>query len=65
MMAVDKNGKQVEMFAQRLTLLLNDVRREHQTDAHVVEATVTVHGTDCKRTDSPSGYPSGCLAARS
>ena len=48
MMAVDKNGKQVEMFAQRLTLLLNDVRREHQTDAHVVEATVTVHGTTAK-----------------
>ena len=48
MMAVDKNGKQVEMFAQRLTLLLNDVRREHQTDAHVIEATVTVHGTTAK-----------------
>ena len=42
MMAVDKNGKQVEMFAQRLTLLLNDVRREHQTDAHVIEAILTL-----------------------
>jgi hypothetical protein len=45
MMAVDKNGKQVEMFAARLILLLNDVRREHQTEARMVEATVTVHGT--------------------
>ena len=45
MMAVDGNGKQVEMFAQRLKLLLNDVRREHAGEARMVEATVTVHGT--------------------
>ena len=48
MMAVDKNGKQVEMFAARLILLLNDVRREHPTGARIVEATVTVHGTTAK-----------------
>jgi hypothetical protein len=48
MMAVDKNGKQVEMFAARLILLLSDVRREHQTEARMVEATVTVHGTTAK-----------------
>jgi hypothetical protein len=48
MMAVDKNGKQVEMFAARLILLLNDARREYQTEARMVEATVTVHGTTAK-----------------
>jgi hypothetical protein len=48
MMAVDEKGKQIEVFAQRLRLLLNDVRREHQTAARMVEATVTVHGTSAK-----------------
>lgn len=48
MMAVDGNGKQVEIFAQRLKLLLNDVRREHESEARMVEATVTVHGTSAK-----------------
>jgi hypothetical protein len=48
MMAVDKNGKQVEMFAARLIVLLSDVQREHQTQARMVEATVTVHGTTAK-----------------
>jgi hypothetical protein len=43
MMAVDKHGAQVEMFAARLKLLLKDLRPDgpaHQ----MVEATVTVHG---------------------
>ena len=48
LMAVDKNGKQMEMFAARLILLLSDVRREHPTEARMVEATVTVHGTTAK-----------------
>ncbi len=48
MMAVDQNGKQVEMFAQRLKLLLNDLRQEHQSSARIVEATVTVHGTTAR-----------------
>ena len=48
MMAVDRNGKQVEMFAARLVLLLSDVRKEHPTEARMAAATVTVHGTNAK-----------------
>jgi hypothetical protein len=43
MMAVDRHGAQVEMFAARLKLLLKDLRPEGPA-RQMVEATVTVHG---------------------
>jgi hypothetical protein len=43
MMAVDKHGAQVQMFAARLKLLLRDLR-PHRPAQQMVEATVTVHG---------------------
>lgn len=43
MMAVDKNGAQVEMFAARLKLLLTDLRPDRPA-RQMVNATVTVHG---------------------
>jgi hypothetical protein len=43
MMAVDKHGAQVEMFAARLKLLLRDFRPDRPA-GQMVEATVTVHG---------------------
>ena len=43
MMAVDKHGSQVEMFAARLKLLLKDLRPDRPA-GQMVEATVTVHG---------------------
>jgi hypothetical protein len=43
MMAVDKRGAQVEMFAARLKLLLKDVRSDRPAQ-RMVNATVTVHG---------------------
>jgi hypothetical protein len=43
MMAVDKRGAQVEMFAARLKLLLKDLHPD-QNPKHMVNATVTVHG---------------------
>ncbi len=43
MMAVDKHGSQVQMFAARLKLLLKDLRPDRPA-RHMVEATVTVHG---------------------
>jgi hypothetical protein len=43
MMAVDKHGAQVEMFAARLKLLLRDFRPDRPAQ-QMVNATVTVHG---------------------
>jgi hypothetical protein len=43
MMAVDKHGAQVEMFAARLKLLLKDLRPDRPA-GQMVDATVTVHG---------------------
>ncbi len=43
MMAVDKHGAQVEMFAARLKLLLKDLRPDRPA-RQMVNATVTVHG---------------------
>jgi hypothetical protein len=43
MMAVDKHGAQVEMFAARLKLLLKDLRPDRPAQ-QMVNATVTVHG---------------------
>jgi len=43
MMAVDKHGAQVEMFAARLKLLLQDFRPDRPAQ-QMVNATVTVHG---------------------
>jgi hypothetical protein len=43
MMAVDKHGSQVEMFAARLKLLLRDLRPDRPAQ-QMVNATVTVHG---------------------
>jgi hypothetical protein len=43
MMAVDKHGAQVEMFAARLKLLLKDLRPDRPAQK-MVNATVTVHG---------------------
>jgi hypothetical protein len=48
MVAVDKSGKEVEMFAARLVLLLSNFRPEHRTATHIVAATVTVHGTTAR-----------------
>ena len=45
MMAVDKRGAQVEMFAARLKLLLRDFRPDRPA-GQMVEATVTVHGVN-------------------
>ncbi|HET6207637.1 MAG TPA: hypothetical protein VFD98_12565 [Terracidiphilus sp.] len=47
-MAVDRNGRQMEMFAARLILLLKDARREQPVEARMVGATVTVHGTTAR-----------------
>jgi hypothetical protein len=47
-MAVDRNGRQMEMFAARLILLLKDARRENPAEARMLGATVTVHGTTAK-----------------
>jgi hypothetical protein len=43
MMAIDKHGPQVQMFAARLKLLLKDLRPDRPA-RYMVEATVTVHG---------------------
>jgi hypothetical protein len=43
MMAVDKHGAQVEMFAARLKLLLRELHPD-QNPKRMVNATVTVHG---------------------
>ncbi len=43
MMAVDKHGAQVEMFAARLELLLKDLRPDRPAQ-QMVQASVTVHG---------------------
>jgi hypothetical protein len=43
MMAVDKHGAQVQMFAARLKLLLKDLRPDRPA-RQMVGATVTVHG---------------------
>jgi hypothetical protein len=45
MMAVDKHGAQVEMFAARLKLLLKDIRPDRPAQ-QMVQATVTVHGVN-------------------
>ncbi len=45
--AVDANGIKRKVFAQRLRLFLNDLRRD-SAGQKIVSATVTVHGTSTK-----------------
>jgi hypothetical protein len=54
LMAVDKNGAQVEMFAARLKLLLKDLRA-NKSDQRMVQATVTVHGLNGQQQILPAG----------
>lgn len=53
-MAVDENGAQVEIFAARLKLLLNDAR-PNRTNERMVKARVTVRGWNGKEQILPAG----------